>query len=70
MWRSLLRFNDSQAAADFVGMLPLELTLIERSGFAKGMTLPAALRLARIPQEYAIGDFGYWAPGPDLALLR
>lgn len=66
----VITLNDSQAAADFVGMLPLELTLIERSGFAKGMTLPRSLETGEnTTREYAIGDFGYWAPGPDLALF-
>lgn len=51
-------------------MLPLELTLIERNGFAKGMTLPEHLSAdEKTTREYEIGDFGYWNAGPDLAIF-
>lgn len=36
----VIPLNDSRAAADLAAMLPLEMTLIERNRFAKGMTLP------------------------------
>ncbi|MBP3490035.1 MAG: flavodoxin [Roseburia sp.] len=36
----VITLNDSRAAADLAAMLPLEMTLIERNRFAKGMTLP------------------------------
>lgn len=66
----MITLNDSQAAADFAGMLPLELSLIERNDFAKGMTLPRALTTTEeTTREYEIGDFGYWAAGPDLAIF-
>lgn len=53
-----------------IQMLPLELTLIERSSFAKGMTLPARLSAEEATaREYEIGDFGYWDAGPDLAIF-
>ena len=62
--------NGSAAAADLAEMLPLELTLIERNGFAKGMTLPQPLDTDEATtREYKIGDFGYWAAGPDLAIF-
>lgn len=62
--------NDSKVAADLVQMLPLELTLIERNSFAKGMTLPAYLFAEEeTTREYEIGDFGYWDAGPDLAIF-
>ncbi len=65
-----ITLNDSRAAADFAGMLPLELTLIERNSFAKGMTLPRALDTdEETTRNYAVGDFGYWAAGPDLAVF-
>ena len=65
-----ITMNDSRAAADFVRMLPLELTLIERNQFAKGMTLPRALSTdEETTREYEIGDFGYWSGGPDLAIF-
>lgn len=66
----IITLNDSRAAADFAEMLPLELTLIERNSFAKGMTLPRPLSTEEATtREYEIGDFGYWAAGPDLAIF-
>ena len=66
----IIILNDSRAAADFVSMLPLELTLIERNEFAKGMTLPRSLDTQEeTTRSYEIGDFGYWDAGPDLAIF-
>ena len=66
----VITLNDSRAAADLVAMLPLELTLIERNSFAKGMTLPEHLSsVEATTREYEIGDFGYWDAGPDLAIF-
>lgn len=66
----IITLNDSRAAADLAAMLPLELTLIERNSFAKGMTLPEHLSSAEATtREYEIGDFGYWNAGPDLAIF-
>ena len=66
----VITLNASKAAADLVEMLPLELTLIERNSFAKGMTLPEHLSSAEdVTREYEIGDFGYWNAGPDLAIF-
>lgn len=66
----IITLNDSRAAADLVAMLPLELTLIERNSFAKGMTLPERLSSEEATtREYEIGDFGYWNAGPDLAIF-
>lgn len=66
----VVTLNGSRAAADLVELLPLELTLIEREGFAKGMTLPAHLSADEpTTREYQIGDFGYWDAGPDLAIF-
>lgn len=65
-----ITLNGSKAAADFARMLPLEMTLIERNRFAKGMTLPRPLSTDEATtREYAVGDFGYWAAGPDLAIF-
>lgn len=66
----VITLNDSRAAADLVAMLPLEMTLIERNSFAKGMTLPECLSSTEATtREYEIGDFGYWNAGPDLAIF-
>lgn len=62
--------NASKAAADLAEMLPLELTLIERNDFAKGMRLPERLSAEEpTTREYQIGDFGYWNAGSDLAIF-
>lgn len=66
----IITLNDSRAAADLVSMLPLELELIERNDFAKGMILPQHLSNSEATtREYEIGDFGYWDAGPDLAIF-
>lgn len=66
----IITLNGSRAAADLAAMLPLELTLIERNSFAKGMTLPEQLSSEEATtREYEIGDFGYWNAGPDLAIF-
>ena len=66
----IITLNGSKAASDLVAMLPLELTLIDRSSFAKGMTLPNSLSSTEpTTREYEIGDFGYWNSGPDLAIF-
>jgi len=66
----IITLNDSKAAVDLVNMLPLELRLIERNNFAKGMTLPEHLSSEEeTTRQYQIGDFGYWNAGPDLAIF-
>lgn len=66
----VITLNGSKAAADLVKLLPLELALIERNNFAKGMTLPQQLSSEEATtREYEIGDFGYWNAGPDLAIF-
>jgi len=66
----VITLNSSRAAADLVSMLPLEMELIERNDFAKGMTLPKHLSNSEATtREYEIGDFGYWDAGPDLAIF-
>lgn len=66
----IITLNDSRAVADLAAILPLELTLIERNSFAKGMTLPERLSSEEATtREYEIGDFGYWNAGPDLAIF-
>lgn len=66
----VITLNASHAAADLVSMLPLELMLIERNDFAKGMTLPRNLSTQEATtRSYEIGDFGYWDAGPDLAIF-
>lgn len=66
----IIVLNDSSAASDILSMLPLEMTLIERNSFAKGMTIPRRLVSDEgTTRSYQIGDFGYWDAGPDLAIF-
>lgn len=66
----VITLNGSRAAADLAAMLPVEMTLIERNRFAKGMTLPKELSaVEETTRNYVIGDFGYWPAGPDLAIF-
>ena len=54
-----ITLNDSRAAAELAAILPLRLHLIERNGFAKGMTLPVTLSSEEErTRSYKIGDFG------------
>ena len=65
-----ITLNDSQAAAALAQMLPLEMELIERAYFAKGMLLPSPLPdTEQTTREYAVGDLGYWADGQNLAIF-
>lgn len=65
-----ITLNDSRAAADLAAMLPLEFTVMDRNGFAKAVRLPRALVTdEETTREYEVGDFGYWPPGPDLAIF-
>lgn len=64
----IITLNGSKAAADLVAMLPLELRLIERNEFAKGMTLPKPLSSGRIPQ--GIMRLGISATGMTGRILR
>lgn len=66
----VVTLNGSRAAAEFAEMLPLELTLVERDSFAKGMKLPWHLSSdEETTREYRIGDLGYWNAGPDIAVF-
>lgn len=66
----IITLNGSKAAAHLVAMLPLDLRLIERNRFAKGMELPKPLSSGEATtRDYEIGDFGYWNAGPDLAIF-
>ena len=65
-----ITLNDSQAAAALAQMLPLEMELIKRAYFAKGMLLPSPLPdTEQTTREYAVGDLGYWADGQNLAIF-
>lgn len=65
-----ITLNNSQAAAALAQMLPLEMELIERSYFAKGMFIPSPLPdTEETTREYAVGYLCYWAEGQNLALF-
>lgn len=66
------RLNDSRAAAELARRPPAG---VHRhgasSGFGQGRApAPAALVTdEETTREYEVGDFGYWPPGPDLAIF-
>lgn len=66
----VVELNGTRAAAELVERLPLELRIIERGGIAKSVKMDMPLFGEETPtREYAIGDFGYWHAGPDLAIF-
>lgn len=65
-----VELNGTRAAAELVQILPLKLEILDRAEFAKSVKLPQPLFDGETPtREYSVGDFGYWPPGPDLAIF-
>lgn len=63
----IITLNGLKAAADLVAMLPLELRLIERNEFAKGMTLPKRLSSEEeTTRDYEMGILAIGMPGRTL----
>ncbi|MFI6180345.1 cyclophilin-like fold protein [Nonomuraea sp. NPDC051191] len=63
--------NDSAAAHDFAGLLPLTLTLSDYAGNEKVSDLPKKLPTTGSPAGTAakIGDINYYAPWGNLAIF-
>ena len=60
---------DSEAARDFVSLLPLTLTMNDLFRREKFGHLPRAISTGgKRTHAYAVGDLAYWAPGPDVAV--
>jgi hypothetical protein len=62
--------TDSEAARDFVSLLPLTLTLEDYAGIEKISDLPARLSTKGAPSgsDPSVGDIAYYAPWGNLAI--
>jgi hypothetical protein len=64
------KFVDSQTTRDFLSLLPLTLRMDDLFRREKIGHLPRALSSNSKPtRSYALGDIGYWPPGPDIAIF-
>ncbi|MCS6101883.1 cyclophilin-like fold protein [Shewanella baltica] len=63
--------ENTQAARDFVALLPLDLTLADYNGTEKIADLPAKLSHKDAPEGYTpkVGDIAYFAPWGNLAFF-
>ena len=63
--------ENTEAARDFVALLPLDLTLADYNGTEKIADLPAKLSHKDAPQGYTpkVGDIAYFAPWGNLAFF-
>ena len=63
--------ENTQAARDFVTLLPLDLTLADYNGTEKIADLPAKLSHKDAPEGYTpkVGDIAYFAPWGNLAFF-
>ena len=53
----IVTLNDSKAAEDFVTLLPITTTLVERNNFAK------------TTRNYELGNLNYWDDGPSVSIV-
>jgi hypothetical protein len=61
---------DSDAARDFVSLLPLTLSMNDLFRREKFAALPRPIsEHGKRTRDYAVGTIGYWPPGPDLAIF-
>src|SRR6266705_6761950 len=61
---------DTEAARDFVSLLPLTLTMNDLFKREKFGHLPRAIsKEGKSTHAYAIGQLAYWSPGPDVAVF-
>src|SRR6266705_7063543 len=61
---------DSEAARDFVSLLPLTLTMNDLFRREKFGHLPRAISTGGEPSHtYEVGDIAYWSPGSDVAVF-
>jgi hypothetical protein len=59
---------DNATARDFASLLPLTIRMNDLAGKEKYGRLPRALASGRGQSTHEVGDFGYWAAGPDIAV--
>jgi hypothetical protein len=66
----IVRLNDSEAARDFVSLLPLRLTFKDHARTEKVSDLPRSLTSKGAPPGFdpSVGDLAYYAPWKNLAL--
>jgi len=64
------QLDDSQAARDFVSLLPLTMTLNDLFRREKYGRLPRPISESG-PRKHAydVGELIYWSPGPDVAIF-
>jgi len=62
--------DDSAAAQDLLGQLPVTVDMVDHGGVEKTGPLPEPLSLEGQPEgaDPDVGDLGYYAPGNDLVL--
>src|SRR2546422_5480771 len=61
---------DSEAARDFVSLLPLTLTMNDLFRREKFAHLPRAIsEEEKRTHTYEVGQVVYWSPGPDVAIF-
>lgn len=66
----IVTLNDSKAAEDFVTLLPITTTLVERNNFAKSMRLPRNLVTdEKTTRNYELGNLNYWDDGPSVSIV-
>lgn len=67
----LATLDDTEAARDFLSLLPLELTLSDYAATEKVATLPRAINVEHAPAGAAAepGDLSYYAPWGNLAIF-
>lgn len=64
------RWVDSPTTRDFIRLLPLTLRMNDLFHREKFGSLPRAISNAgKATRRYAVGQIGYWPPGPDLAMF-
>lgn len=64
------RLAEGETAKDFAKLLPLTLKMNDLFKREKFANLPRALSDAgKHTDRYALGEIGYWPPGPDLAIF-
>jgi hypothetical protein len=59
---------DNATARDFASLLPLTVHMNDLFGKEKYGPLPRALAAGQGQSSYEVGDFGFWSPGPDIAV--
>jgi hypothetical protein len=62
------RLLDNATARDFASLLPLAISMRDLHGEEKYGPLPRALAAGNGQSTHAAGEFGFWAPGTEIAV--